>query len=347
MEVYIIAEAGQNHNGDLNLAKKLIDMANMPILDTQFNQTLRKVNAIKFTKRDLTEELTKEAYDSIYDSPHSFGRTYGQHREALELSYEQHEELYHYANERDLDFIETLTSLKTVKLVEKVKLKYIKVASRDLTNIQLLDEIAKTKIPIILSTGMSGTNELDDALETISRYHSKIVILHCLSQYPAEYQNLNLNSIPFLKNKYPDFKIGYSDHSVGISVPIAAVALGAEYIEKHVTLDHNMKGSDHLGSLEPDGLWRMTRDIRNIEKSFGDFNKNINESVRPFKYKLERSLCTNKVIKSGQKISEEDLIMLSPGGGLNWSDRNRILGKTSNIDIDENSQIAFNYFENV
>lgn len=345
MGVYIIAEAGQNHNGDMMMAKQLIDMVTMPIIDSSFKRELPKVNAIKFTKRDLSEELTKEAYNQPYNSPHSFGKTYGEHREKLELSYEQHIELYHYAKERGMDFIETLTSPKTLQLLNHVQLAYIKVASRDLSNIQLLEEIGKSKVPVIISTGMGGLKEIDDAVNTLNRYHSNIVILHCISQYPAEYENLNLNSIPFLKQRYPEFKIGYSDHSIGIVAPIVAVALGAEYIEKHITLNHSLKGSDQAGSLEPDGLWRMTRDIRNMELSLGTLTKEINDKVAPFKTKLERSLCSNKPIKKGSVLTENDFIMLSPGGGMTWFERTNILGKRAKADIDENTTLSEALFE--
>jgi sialic acid synthase len=342
--VYIIAEAGQNHNGSMKMAKQLIDMTAMPIIDKAFNRELKGIDAIKFTKRDMTEELTKSEYNKIYDSPNSFGKTYGEHREKLELSYEQHIELFKYAKSKGLDFVETLTSIKTLKLLEYIDVKYIKVASRDLVNIPLLDEIGKTKKPVILSTGMGGIQEIDKAIETINKYHEDIIILHCLSQYPADYNNLNLNSIPFMKERYK-YTIGYSDHSIGIVAPVVAVALGAEVIEKHITLSHSLKGSDHKCALEPDGLWRMARDIRNIEIALGEETKKISEVVKPFKKKLERSLCCNKVIKKGEILKETDLIMLSPGGGLSWNEEFSILGKRALKEIEAFSVLKKEYFK--
>lgn len=341
MKTYIIAEAGQNHNGSLKMAKQLIDMSAMPIIDKAFNRQLPGVNAIKFTKRDMSEELTTEAYNAPYDSVNSFGKTYGEHRSKLELSYEQHIELYHYAKEKELDFIETFTSIKTLKLLDHIKVDYIKIASRDLTNIPLLEEIAKTKIPVIISTGMGGLREIDEAIDVIIKSHENIIILHCVSQYPADYKNLNLRSIPFLKERYP-FSIGYSDHSIGIVAPVVAVALGAEYIEKHITLSHALKGSDHKSALEPDGLWRMVRDIRNMETALGEYKKEIIEDVKSFKMKLERSLAVNKFIPKGKIIEEKDLIMLSPGGGLSWKDRHLIMGKKAIHDIPSNTHINEN-----
>jgi sialic acid synthase len=340
---YIIAEAGQNHNGDIKMARQLIDLASMPILDKAFGRELPKVDAIKFTKRDLSEELTAELAESPYDSPHSFGSTYGEHRQKLELTYEQHIELYHYAREKGIDFVDTFTSPKTLRLLDSIEPKYIKVASRDLTNLPLLKAIGETQKPVLLSTGMGGLREIDNAVEIITKYHENISILHCISQYPADYENLNLLSIPFLKDRYP-YKIGYSDHSIGIVAPVVAVSLGAEIIEKHITLSHALKGSDHMGALEPDGLWRMVRDIRNMETALGEKNKTFSEVVKPYKEKLERSLCSKNQVKKGQKLDEVDLIMLSPGGGLSWDNKDQVLGKPANRDIPAHSTLKPEYF---
>ncbi len=323
---YIIAEIGQNHNGDLRLAQQLIDMAAMPIFDKFNNRQLPGVNAVKFTKRDLSEELTAEAYNQPYDSPHAFGKTYGEHREKLELSYEQHAELEAYARSKGLDFIETLTSPKTLKLLDLLKLDAIKVASRDLTNLPLLEELARTGIRLILSTGMSGEAELDEALEVVTRHHENVAILHCVSEYPANYENLNLRTIPYFKEKYP-YEIGFSDHTIGIVMAPVAVALGATIIEKHITVNRDMKGSDHRASLEPEGLWRMVRDIRNVETALGEYGKPVPEVVQEARRKLERSLASKRDLEPGTIVKEEDLCLLSPGSGLRWRERHRIVGR--------------------
>jgi sialic acid synthase len=203
----------------------------------------------------------------------------------------------------------------------------LKVASRDLTNLPLLEAMAETQIPMILSTGMTGKKELDDALEIITKYHSQISILHCLSQYPSEYQNINLLSIAYLKRHYPEFTIGYSDHSIGILMPPVAVAIGAEIIEKHITLDRNMKGTDHRGSLEPEGIWRMVRDIRNTEYAIGTDDFFASDKVDATRVKLERSIATLRSINSGEIITEDDLHMLSPGDGFKWVEREKLIGK--------------------
>lgn len=325
-KTYIIAEAGQNHNGDTHLAMQLIDTAAIPIFDKFNNRQLPRVNAIKFTKRDLSEELSVDEYNRPYNSPHSFGKTYGEHREFLELSYEQHAELENYARSKGLDFIETLTSIKTISLLKNVKVDAIKVASRDLTNLPLLEELARVGQKMILSTGMGNEKEIDDALEIITKHHDNVAILHCISQYPASYENMELLAIPYLKEKYP-YEIGFSDHSIGIVMAPVAVALGATIIEKHVTLNRSMKGSDHRASLEPDGLWRMVRDIRNVETALGGKGKVVPDAVRGFKLKLERSLASNRDIQEGENITESDLCLLSPGHGLRWVERGKIIGK--------------------
>lgn len=335
---YVIAEVGQNHNGDMSLASQLIDMAAIRIFDAFNQRELPGVDAIKFTKRDLSEEMTVDAYNAPYDSPHSYGATYGQHREKLELDYEQHAELEKYARSRGLGFVETLTSIKTVRLLDTVNVDAIKVASRDLTNLSLLEELAKTRKRIILSTGMGDERDIDNALDVITRYHDDIAILHCVSQYPADYENLNLMSIPYLKKRYP-YDIGFSDHSIGIVMAPIAVSLGASIVEKHITLSRSMKGSDHAGSLEPDGLWRMVRDIRNTESALGELKKTVPDAVTAAKEKLTRSLAAVRDIKAGEMIREEDLCMLSPGTGIPWIERDTVVGRRAANDIQSHTLI--------
>jgi sialic acid synthase len=285
------------------------------------------MDSVKLTKRDLKEELSQSAMDKPYDSPHSFGRTYGEHREALELTDEEHFEVYKHAKSKGLDFVETLCAVGCLSMMRYFTPDRLKVASRDLTNLPLLAAMAETKIPIILSTGMAGKKELDDALNVISKYNSDISILHCVSQYPTHPQNVNLNTIAFLRKHYPDFKIGYSDHTIGISAPVAAAALGAEIIEKHITLDRRMKGTDQAGSLGPDGVNRMVRDIRLLDMSMGVEDIFVAEGVESAKVKLERSIASNKDLSAGHVITESDIHLLSPGDGFKWADKDKLVGK--------------------
>lgn len=336
---YIIGEIGQNHNGNVEIAKQLIDVVSEPVIDKLFGQKLMPTNAVKLTRRDLKEELSASEMNRPYDNPNSFGKTYGEHRAFLELNDEQHFEIYRYAKSRGLEFVETLCARGCLSMLKLFTPDRLKVASRDVTNLPLLESMAETKIPMILSTGMAGKKELDEALEVITKYHSNVSILHCLSQYPSEYQNINLLTIQYLKEQYPQYTIGYSDHSIGILMPAVAVGLGAEIIEKHITLSRNMKGTDHRGSLEPEGIWRMVRDIRNTEYAIGVKDIFISDKVESTRVKLERSIATMRPIMAGEVISETDLHMLSPGDGFKWVDRNRIIGKKALVSIPANEII--------
>lgn len=327
MKTYVIGEIGQNHNGSVDIAKLLVDVVSRPIYDKLFNNELPVMDAVKLTKRDLKQELSASQMNRIYDNKNSFGRTYGEHREFLELSDEEHFEVYKYAKEKGLDFVETLCATGCLSMLKLFTPDKLKVASRDLTNLPLLEALAETKIPIIVSTGMGGKKEIDDAVDVITKYHNDLSILHCVSEYPTKYENVNLKTISYLQKNYPDFTIGYSDHTIGIATPLAAIAMGAEIIEKHITLDRGMKGTDQQGSLAIDGIYRMMRDIRNLDLSMGIEDIFIEDSVAVAKEKLERSIATNKDIVAGGVITEQDIHMLSPGDGLKWSQKDQILGK--------------------
>ncbi len=330
---YLIGEIGQNHNGSVDIAKLIIDLISRPIEENLFGMDLKGMDSVKLTKRDLKEELSKSAMDKPYDSPHSFGQTYGKHREVLELTDEEHYEVYLHAKSKGLEFVETLCAVGCLSMMRYFSPDKLKVASRDLTNLPLLAAMAETKIPIILSTGMAGKKELDDALEVISRYHNNISILHCVSQYPTHPTNVNLNTIKYLQKNYPDYKIGFSDHTIGISAPVAAAALGAEIVEKHITLDRRMKGTDQAGSLGPDGVNRMVRDIRLLDMSMGVEDIFIAEGVESAKVKLERSIASIKDLPAGYVLTELDIHLLSPGDGFKWIEKDKLIGKKLNRDI--------------
>lgn len=344
-ETYIIGEIGQNHNGSVDIAKLIVELIARPVHEEVFDLELKPMNAVKMTRRDLNEELSTTQMNRIYDTPNSFGRTYGEHRRNLELDDNAHYEVYKFAKEKGLDFIETLCAKGCLSLLKLFTPDYLKVASRDLTNLPLLESMAETKIPIILSTGMAGKKELDDALEIITRYHSNISILHCVSQYPTHPDNLNLNTIKYLKKNYGQYHIGFSDHTIGIAAPAIAVGIGAEIIEKHITIDRHMKGTDQAGSLGPDGVNRMIRDIRMAERWLGTEDLYIDKSVKSAKIKLERSIATLHELKKGDIICKDDLHMLSPGDGYKWSQISSIIGKTVKTDIPQNEIIYPNMIE--
>jgi sialic acid synthase len=334
MHTYIIAEVGQNHQGSLSNAKKLIDVAASKI--EHEGKELPGVDAVKFTVRDLKHECSPEQWNAPYDSPNSFGKTYGEHRAALEFNYEQIKELRDYAKSKGLDFILTLCQDTLVEQYAPLADK-IKVASRDINNIPLLKKLSELDKEIIVSTGFSEHFALavDNAIKILDR--KKTWLLYCVSKYPTSYNCLNFSKMLYL-NKYKVRKIGFSDHSTGILAPALAVMCGAKVIEKHITLNRNQKGSDHLGSLSPAGLKRCVRDIRNAEIVF---NRSFNDMERcdgdyTVKQKIGRSLAVRRDIKKGEIFKEEDFIMVSPGTGFPWSAYDSFIGKPARKDYKSN-----------
>lgn len=342
---YLIGEIGQNHNGSVEIAKLLTEIAARPVNDPLFQRRLHGFDAIKLTKRDLKEEMSKARMNEPYLSPHSFGGTYGEHRAQLELNDEQHFEVYRFAKQLGLDFVETLCAKGCLSLLKLFTPDYIKVASRDLTNLPLLEALAETGLPLILSTGMAGQTELDTALATVTRYHSRISILHCVSEYPTRYDHVNLNTIPWLKRKYPEYTIGYSDHTIGISIPMAAVAMGARIVEKHITVDRKLKGTDQASSLGIEGIERMVRDIRNLEQALGEYGIFAENAVIPARLKLERSIASLRMIEEGELITEGDIHLLSPGDGFKWVEKEQVLGRRARTRIPANEIIYPNLID--
>lgn len=340
---YLIGEIGQNHNGSVHNAKLIIDIMTRPVIDDVFGNRYLGMNAVKLTKRDLSKELSATQMNLPYNNPNSFGKTYKEHREYLELSDKEHYEIYKYAKSKNLDFIETLCAIGCTSIFKLFTPDKLKVASRDITNLPLLEVLAETKIPIILSTGMSGKKELDQAIEVITRFHSEISILHCVSEYPTQPKNINLRTINYLINNYQDFTIGYSDHTIGISTPVAAVASGAKIIEKHITIDRKMKGTDQIGSLGPDGIRRMVRDIRILDEGLGQEDIFIVKDTIEAKIKLERSIATNKTLRKGHILTINDIHLLSPGDGIKWIDKSKIIGKKLCDDILKDEIIYENF----
>ncbi len=323
---YIIGEIGQNHNGSVDIAKLIVELVSKPVREELFGLDLKPVDAVKLTKRDLSEELSTSQMESPYTSPHSFGKTYGEHRAYLELSDEEHFEVYTHAKNLGLDFVETLCSPGCLSLLKLFQPDFLKVASRDLTNHVLLEVMAETKIPIILSTGMAGKKELDYALDIITKFHEDISILHCVSEYPTHPDHLNLKTISYLQKEYSKYNIGFSDHTIGISAPVVAVGMGAKIIEKHITIDRKMKGTDQAGSLGPEGVLRMVRDIRIAERWMGKEEFFIEPNVKAAMVKLERSIASKRPLMPGEIISIDDIHLLSPGDGTKWVDREQIIG---------------------
>jgi len=319
---YIIAEIGQNHNGEVRLAKKLIDMA----VDCG-------ANAVKFQKRDIPSELTKEAFNRPYDNPNSFGKTYGAHRMFLELDESEHLELKEYALAKGITYFCTPCDVPSVELLERIDCPFYKVASRDLTNIPLLEALRKTGKPVIISTGMANLDDIDEAIKVLKPKKDKFAILQCTSEYPCSIENVNLKVIDTLKEKY-GFVTGFSDHTSGVVISTAASVMGAAIIEKHITLDRTMKGTDQPGSLEKSGLCKLVEYIRATERAMGDGVKTVNPVTQTAKIKLARSVTSAVEIKKGTVLTEDMICLKSPGDGIKWVNKDIILGKKALKDIE-------------
>lgn len=269
---YVIAEIGQNHQGDPQIARELIRTAKICGAD-----------AVKSQKRDIQTLLTPEAYARPYSSPHSFGKTYGEHREALELSPETYADLFAYAAEVGIDFFSSPWDLPSARLLMDLGCPLFKIPSASLTNRAMLAEIASFSRPVVLSTGMSTLEEIDAAVEQLSA--CELYILQCTSAYPATFDTINLRAMQTLAERYGR-PVGLSGHHKGIAVDAAAVALGARVIERHFTLDRTWRGTDHAASLEPAGLTRLARDVRAVESALGAADKQVQECELPARAKL-------------------------------------------------------------
>ena len=328
----IVAEIGQNHNGSLALAEQLVDAAAWAGAD-----------AVKFIKRDLDCELSTEARSRVYATRHAFGATYGDHRSALELSIASHRALAERARDRGMLYFATACDIPSARLLESLNVGVFKIASRDLTNLPLLDFVAGRKKPLFVSTGMSSFPEIDAAVAVVRRHAPELVLLQCTSLYPAPAGQMHLRSMQGLADRYSSL-VGFSDHSEGGLLPPVAVALGAAVIEKHFTLDRTQKGTDHACSLEPEQLRQMIADIRQVEAALGRSDKPVPAEVAEVRAKLGRSLVTSMPVPAGSRLEEPMLTLKCPGDGLSWSDRGHILGRVAKRSLAANEKLSLKDF---
>ena len=328
-KVYIIAEAGVNHNGSLDIAKKLVDEAKKSGAD-----------CIKFQTFIAENIISKNAKQAKYQTK-NIGKEQSQLEmiKKLELSFEDFKQLNNYCIEKNIDFLSTAFDLESIDFLESLSMNTWKIPSGEITNLPYLIKIAKLKKKVILSTGMSTMQEIEDAVNIFKKYGTNdITILHCTTQYPTLFEDVNLNAMLSIKEKF-GYDVGYSDHTKGIEVPIAAVALGATVIEKHFTLDNNMIGPDHKASLQPDELKKMVESIRNIELSLGDGRKVVANSEKENMSIARKSIVAKKSIRKGQLLSEENITVKRPGDGISpmkWFD---VLGTVAIRDFEEDELI--------
>ena len=274
--IYFIAEIGQNHQGDINIAKKMVDsLKGLPI------------SCIKTAKRDIDTCLSEEQKAMIYNNPNSFGRTYYEHRKALELSKDNFIELKNYVEDAGFDFISSFTDKPSLDFLQKIGTTGLKIASQRTADLELLKSVADTKLPTILSTGMSSIEDVDRAVE-ILKDNNELHLLQCTSTYPTPENELNLNVIPMYQKRYEGIvdSVGFSGHHAGVAPDIAAYMMGSRIIERHYTLSRNMKGTDHVGSLELSGVQYILKYIEQVQQSLGTSKKYVLESEMPALKKL-------------------------------------------------------------
>lgn len=320
--VFIIAEAGINHQGEVEIAKQLIEEAARCGAD-----------AVKFQKRSISRILTREGLDMPYENSNSFGKTYGEHKEALELSESDYKELQDHCKKNDIVFCASGWDEESIDFLDRLGIAFFKMASADLTNIPLLIHAAKKGKPIFLSTGMATLEEVKNAYSAVKEHNDQIAILQCTSTYPSKFNEINLNVLHTFKKEFPDVVIGFSGHEQGIAIPPVAVGLGACIVERHFTLDRTMKGGDHAASLEPQGFMKMVRDIHHVSEAMGSFEKEIQESEKPIFKKLAKSIVAAEEIGRGVEITEAMLTTKGPGTGISPTKLNLVIGKTTTKDI--------------
>ena len=321
--IFIVAEIGNNHEGNFKNAKKLIDKASEA-----------KVDAVKFQSYLIDGYLSTSIDEKRLKILKKF-----------QLSAIEFKKLSIYAKKKGLIFFSTPLDLKSCDYLNKIQ-PIFKIASGDNNYETLIKKIIKFKKPTIISTGMLNYLEVVNMYKFIKKLKikSKLGILHCVSNYPAKVEELNLSSIRFLKKKFPDCYIGYSDHSIGIEACEVAASMGAKIIEKHFTLSHNFsKFRDHKLSANPSEMKLLVKKIRNIEIMSGNYNKNITRSEKKNKRSIRRSIAANRKLKIGHTIKESDLIMLRPGIGYDFSDRHIIIRKKIKKVIKKNEIIKKNY----
>jgi N,N'-diacetyllegionaminate synthase len=336
MKVFIVAEAGVNHNGSLEICKKLIDVS-----------VKAGADAVKFQTFKAAKLVTTNAGKARYQIENT-GTSESQIEmlRNLELSPNAHKDLFAYCRQKNIMFLSTPFDEESADMLDALGMEIFKISSGEITNKPLIQHIAAKKKPIILSTGMSYLGEVENAISWIDEIWNtmdkkpQLSVLHCVSSYPARIEDVNLRAIKTMKMAF-GLPVGYSDHTMGTEITMAAVATGSKVIEKHFTLDRDMEGPDHKASLEPEELEAMVAAIRNVEGAMGDGIKKPTKSENDLKTFVRRSLVTAKEIKAGEIISPKDIFIKRPGTGISAEFKDNIVGMKSGRDISVDSVIKW------
>lgn len=327
--VFIIAEAGDNHNGDINLAYKLVDVA-----------VEAGADCVKFQTFITEEIISKKAEMAEYQKKNTgISESQFEMVKKLELSFDDFKKIKAYCDQKGIIFLSTAFDLPSVKFLNQIQIPFWKIPSGEITNLPYLEAIAKTGKKIVMSTGMASLKEIEAALNILKVNGAKdIVLLHCNTEYPTPMEDVNLLAMIQMRNLF-NCKVGYSDHTQGIEVPIAAVTLGARIIEKHFTLNKNMPGPDHKASLEPEELKLMVTSIRNIEKALGDGIKKVSKSEKKNIEIARKSITAKKMIKKGETFTTDNITCKRPGNGISPMEWYNVLGQKAIKDFKEDELI--------
>lgn len=328
-DIFIIAEAGVNHNGDIQLANKLIDAAKSAGADAVKFQTFKAESVVsKIAQKAEYQKRTTGTDESQLEMV-----------KRLELSFCDFKKLKKYCEEKEILFLSTPFDFDSIDFLESLEMPIYKVPSGEITNLPYLMKIARIGKPVIMSTGMSDLDEVGSALDVLrDNGAGTITLLHCNTQYPTPFEDANIKAMLTLKERF-GVAVGYSDHTLGIEAPIAAVALGATVIEKHFTLDKNMEGPDHKASLDPHELKAMVTSIRNIEVALGDGIKRPSKSETPNKEVARKSIVARRNIVKGEIFTEDNLTVKRPGNGISPIKWFEVLGKKATRDFCEDELI--------
>jgi len=327
---YVIAEIGHNHQGNLETAKEMFHVAKECGAD-----------AVKLQKRDNRALYTKELYDKPYENRNSYGKTYGEHREALEFGWKEYIELNEYAKEIGIQFFATAFDFPSADFLAKLDVPAFKLASGDLKSIPLLTHIAKLQKPMIVSTGGATMTDVKNAYDAIMPINQQLCLLQCTAGYPAEFSELNLRVITTYRERFPNIVVGLSSHDNGIAMAGAAYVLGARVVEKHFTLNHTWKGTDNAFSLEPIGFKKMVRDLRRLRVAMGDGVKRVYETEISPIIKMGKKLVAAKDMPAGHSIRLEDIAIKSPGDGMPSYELDKVIGRITMVELKADQDITF------
>ncbi len=333
-ECYVIAEVGHNHQGSVEQAKALFKAAKEA-----------GAHAVKLQKRDNRGLYTREAYAKPYENENSYGATYGEHREALEFGQAEYEELKAYTAELGITFFSTAFDFASAEFLAELDMPAYKIASGDLLNTPLLRHVGRIGKPVIFSTGGGTFDDVRRAYETLAAENDQIAILQCTAGYPAEWDELDLGVIDTYRREFPEAIVGFSSHDNGIAMAVASYVLGARIVEKHFTLNRAMKGTDHVFSLEPQGLRKMVRDLGRTKAALGDGRKTVHPSEVAPATKMGKKLVAARELPAGHVLTEDDIAFKSPGDGIPPYELERVLGSTLRRPVLEDDTLTLELLE--